>query len=125
TYPIFVLAALMIIALLMFKFVLPNLTSVLEQQGGELPPISVALIAFTAFFNRYWWLVLLVLFSLILAARFYIKTPSGRYNWDRLKIRIPIIGDIFVKIYLARFSRNLSTLVVGGIPIIKSMQIVA
>lgn len=125
TYPIFVLSALVGIALLMFKFVLPNLTSVLEQQGGSLPPVSVALISFTTFFNQYWWLVLMSIAGAILGVRFYISTVSGRYNWDKIKIRIPVIGDIFKKIYLARFARNLSTLVVGGIPIIKALQIVA
>jgi type IV pilus assembly protein PilC len=125
TYPIFVLSALIIIGLLMFKFVLPNLTSVLEEQGGTLPPISVALIAFTKFFNKFWWLVLLVLAGGILGGRFYVRTTAGRYVWDSMKIHFPIIGDIFKKIYLARFSTNLGTLVVGGIPIIKSLQIVA
>jgi type IV pilus assembly protein PilC len=61
----------------------------------------------------------------ILGIRFYVSTRSGRSNWDRLKINLPIVGDIFRKIYLARFSRNLSTLVMGGIPIIKAMQIIA
>ncbi len=125
TYPIFVLVALVGIGLLMFKFVLPNLTSVLEEQGGTLPPVSVALIAFTNFFNKFWWVVIMIMAAAILGARFYITTESGRHNWDRMKIKFPIIGDIFVKIYLARFARNLSTLVVGGIPIIKALQIVS
>jgi len=124
TYPIFVLSALVIIGLLMFKFVLPNLTSVLKEQGGTLPPVSLLLIAFTEFFNQFWWVVILGIAGLILSIRYYIFTPTGRYQWDRLKISMPIIGDIFKKIYLARFSRNLSTLVIGGIPIIKALQIV-
>ncbi|MFI5206080.1 MAG: type II secretion system F family protein, partial [Candidatus Paceibacterales bacterium] len=125
TYPLFVLSALVIIGLLMFKFVLPNLTSVLQEQGGTLPTVSVWLIAATKFFNNFWWLVLLAIASLILGVRFFINTPSGRYQWDTLKIHFPIIGDIFKKIYLARFSRNLSTLVLGGIPIIKALEIVS
>ncbi len=125
TYPVFVLSALVIVGLLMFKFVLPKLTSVLEEQGGTLPPVSVALIAMTKFFGVYWWTVILGLAGAILAVKFYISTEAGRYQWDALKIRLPIIGDIFQKIYLARFSRNLSTLVIGGIPIIKALQIVA
>lgn len=125
TYPVFVLGALAVVGVLMFKFVLPNLTSVLKEQGGELPPVSLALISFTDFFGKFWWMVLLGIASVILGGRYYIFTKSGRYQWDRLKIRAPIIGDIFQKIYLARFSRNLSTLVIGGIPIIKALQIVA
>lgn len=125
TYPIFVLFALLIVGILMFKFVLPNLTAVLEEQGGNLPAVSVWLIAFTKFFGKFWWVFILGLGLLILLVKYYISTVSGRRNWDDLKIRIPIIGDIFKKIYLARFSRNLSTLVIGGIPIIKALQIVS
>jgi type IV pilus assembly protein PilC len=101
------------------------LTMVLKEQGGNLPPVSVALIAFTDWFGVYWWMVILLVAAVILGTKYYISTPAGRYNWDSLKIRMPIIGDIFQKIYLARFSRNLSTLVIGGIPIIKALQIVA
>lgn len=124
-YPAFVLVALVAITLLMFKFVLPNLTSVLLEQGGSLPPVTVAIIAFSNFFNQFWWLLLMLFAGLILATRFYINTVGGRYNWDRLKLKLPIIGDIFTKIYLSRFARNLSTLVMGGIPIIKALQIVS
>ncbi len=125
TYPTFVLSALVIVGILMFKFVLPKLTSVLEEQGGQLPTISVYLISFTHFFDKFWWVVILAIAVLIVSVRFYVSTTLGRYQWDRLKVHLPIVGDIFRKIYLARFSRNLSTLVIGGIPIIKAMQIVS
>lgn len=125
TYPLFVLGALGVVGVLMFKFVLPKLTAVLEEQGGDLPPISKALIAFTHFFGIYWWMIILLLASAVIGIKFYIATQAGRYQWDRMKIHLPIIGDIFQKIYLARFARNLSTLVIGGIPIIKALQIVS
>lgn len=125
TYPVFVILALVVVGVLMFKFVLPKLTAVLEEQGGNLPSISVWLIAFTKFFDKFWWVVLLALGVVILLIRFYVSTKQGRYFLDRLKINLPIVGDIFKKIYLARFARNLSTLVMGGIPIIKALQIIA
>ncbi len=125
TYPLFIIFALGLVAGLMFKFVLPKLTDVLTQQGGQLPIVSVWLISFTQFFNKFWWLVILLLAGGFLTIRYYIGTENGRYIWDRMKIKVPIIGDIFQKIYLARFSRNLSTLVMGGIPIMKALQIVA
>lgn len=125
TYPIFVVSALVIVGILMFKFVLPKLTSVLEEQGGDLPVISQYLIAFTKFFDKFWWAAILVLAALIFGIKFAIATKIGKHQWDKWKISLPIIGDIFKKIYLARFSRNLSTLVLGGIPIIKALQIVS
>lgn len=125
TYPIFVVFALAVVGILMFKFVLPKLTAVLEEQGGALPTVSVWLIGFTKFFDRFWWVVLLVLGLAALFVRYYVSIPQGRHRWDKIKINLPIIGDIFQKIYLARFARNLSTLVMGGIPIIKAMQIIS
>lgn len=125
TYPTFVLATLGLVGILMFKFVLPNLTEILKQQGANLPTISVWLIAATDFFKVYWWLVISVVVFIIVGIRIYIFTEPGRKQWDLLKINIPFIKTVFIQIYLARFSRNLSTLVSGGLPIIQALKIVA
>lgn len=125
TYPAFIVCSLGLVAGLMFKFVLPNLTSVLIQQGGQLPPVTLGLIAATNFFNNFWWLLILIIAGTIVGTKYYIATADGRHNWDRMKISLPIVGDIFRKIYLARFSRNLSTLVSGGLPIMQCMNIVS
>jgi type IV pilus assembly protein PilC len=98
---------------------------VLLAQGGSLPITTQIIIAITNFINAFWWLVLIVLAALILGTRYYLSTEGGTRNFDIVKIKFPIIGPIFQKIYLARFARNLSTLVIGGIPIIKALQIVA
>lgn len=125
TYPAFILTALVVIGSLMFLFIIPRLTDVLTEQGGELPPLTLALIGFTGFFQKFWWLIGLTVIGIGFAIRYYIATIPGRYTFDRLKIATPIIGPIFEKIYLARFSRNLSTLIGSGIPIIKSLEVVA
>ncbi len=125
TYPAFILIALIVIGSLMFLFVLPKLTEILEEQGGQLPFITRMLISFTGFFRGYWWSLLIGAVALFFGFRYYINTNTGRYQWDRFKIIVPIFGPIFRQIYLARFSRNLSTLVVSGIPIIKSLQVVS
>lgn len=125
TYPAFVLSALLIVGVLMFKFVLPSLVGVLKEQGGDLPVISRWLIAFTDFFGVYWWLILLIFFGLLIFTRYYVSTESGRYMWDTVKYKVPVIGPLMKKIYMARFARNLSTLVAGGIPIIQSLKIIS
>ena len=125
TYPAFVILTLGIVGVLMFKFVLPKLVDVLKSQGATLPTISKVLIAITDWFQVFWWVVILAVLGVILGVRFYIFTLTGRYQWDTLKIRIPIFKEIFQKIYLARFSRNLSTLVAGGLPIIQSLKIIS
>jgi type IV pilus assembly protein PilC len=125
TYPVFVVATLVGVGLLMFKFVLPKLTAVLIEQGGELPVVSKGLIAVTNFINVYWWFLIIATGGIIVAVRWYINTVPGRYMWDELKLKAPIFGNIFERIYMVRFSRNLGTLVAGGIPIIQALQIIA
>lgn len=125
TYPVFVMSALVIVGILMFKFVLPKLTSVLKEQGGDLPLISKYLVSFTDFFEVYWWVVILILIGSLVALRSFIFTNSGRYMWDRLKINLPILGPVLQKVYMARFSRNLATLVAGGLPIIQALKIIS
>ncbi len=125
TYPAFVLSALVLVGVLMFKFVLPSLVSILKEQNVELPLVSKILIGLTDFFDVYWWLVLLLLVGAVVAVRAFTQTTSGRYTWDRFKVNLPIIGGVLENIYMARFARNLSTLVSGGIPIIKALQIIS
>lgn len=125
TYPLFVLSALVVVGILMFKFVLPSLISVLKEQGGELPFVSRILIQFTDFFQVFWWVVLLVLVSAVVVGRLYAQSLAGRYMWDRFKMNIPVVGGVLEKVYLARFSRNLATLTAGGIPIIQALKIVS
>lgn len=124
TYPAFVLSALVVVGVLMFKFVLPKLTAVLKEQGAELPVISRWLVAFTDFFQVYWWVVLLVFIGGVVAIKFYVASTQGRYMWDYIKTKLPVMGPVMEKIYMARFARNLATLVAGGIPIISALKII-
>ncbi|HYF05580.1 MAG TPA: type II secretion system F family protein [Patescibacteria group bacterium] len=125
TYPVFVLALLFIVGLAMFKLVLPKMIQILKDQHAELPLASKILIATTDFIDRTWYLLIIGLIAFVLFVRYYIGTESGRYLWDSMKLSIPLIGNIFQKLYITRFSRNLATLVSGGIPIIQAFKIVA
>ena len=125
TYPAFVLSALVLVGVLMFKFVLPNLVAVLKEQNAELPVVSKILIGFTDFFDVYWWMVILGLVAIAGGIRYYVQTTAGRYEWDKFIMHLPVIGQILEKIYLARFARNLATLVSGGIPIIQALRIIS
>jgi len=126
TYPIFIICAVIGIGGYMFLFIMPGLLDTLTQSGaGSLPTVTLILIAFTNFFGHYWWTFLLGMIALFFVIRYILSTKEGTYYFDRLKISVPIIGPIFIKIYLARFSRNLATLITGGIPIIQALQTVA
>ena len=125
TYPAFIVSALVIVGFLMFIFVLPPLVGVLQEAGADLPFTTKILIAATNFIQDFWWLVAAAMIGGIISLRIYANTFSGRHVIDLVKTKTPVFGKLFEKIYMARFARNLSTLVAGGIPIVKSLESVA
>ncbi|MBX4191542.1 MAG: type II secretion system F family protein [Candidatus Doudnabacteria bacterium] len=125
TYPAFIVVALFIVGFLMFLYVLPPLVAVLQESNVELPITTKALIFTTNFMKGYWWLVLVGTIGSVMGFSFYSKTVGGKYVIDTVKIKSPVIGTLFQKIYMARFARNLSTLIAGGIPIVKALDSVA
>lgn len=121
-YPAFIVFGIIVVIILMMTMVMPQLTSVLQEAGGELPWSTKAVLACYKFFTSFWWLILLVILALIVFFQYWRKTPSGKRSWDRFKIFLPFFAPLFKKIYLARFSRSLSALISGGIPIIEALK---
>lgn len=124
-YPAFVIGAFFIIGMVMLLVVVPQLTAILRETGQELPLVTKILINFSDFV-RVNFLLLVVFFVIIITGFiWYVRTPNGAMFWDRMRLRIPIIGGLLRKIYLARFAENLSTLTAGGLPIIQSLTVTA
>ena len=94
--------------------------------GEQLPLPTRIVVGFSNFLAGWGGLIILIsVIAIALGVRFYYKTPGGRRNIDRLLLKIPILGDIFRKIAVSRFSRTLSTLLSSGVPILQSLDITA
>ncbi|MBI5405200.1 MAG: type II secretion system F family protein [Candidatus Kerfeldbacteria bacterium] len=124
-YPVFVMGGMLVVGVVMMIFVIPKLTEVIQESGAELPFSTKMLIGASSFMQHYWWTLIIVIVGGAFAVRVYAKSAVGVIQIDKLKMRMPIFGQIFQKIYLVRFSRSLSTLVVSGIPVTKGLEIVA
>lgn len=124
-YPAFILSGLLVVGFIMMTFVIPKLTAVISESGATLPWTTRLLIAVSGFFAHYWWLVLVIVIGASIAFFRFIATPSGRAMWDAFKLKIPVFGTLFSRIYLVRFCRSLSTLMIGGVPLATSLAIVA
>jgi type IV pilus assembly protein PilC len=124
-YPAFVMSGLGVVAFMMMTFVVPQLTSILEEANVPLPLSTRMLIAVASAFQNYWWLIILSIIGSVVGFRAWISTPGGRYIWDRFKMRIPILGKLLQRIYVVRFARSLSTLNKGGVDMISSLEIVS
>lgn len=124
-YPAFILSGLLIVGAVMMIFVVPKLTEVLRESGVELPLSTKVLIAVSGFASAWWWLIGLAIVAALVGLRMYTRTPRGKHAWHTLQLKIPIIGTIYQHIYLVRFTRSMYTLIAGGVPLTRSLEIVS
>jgi MSHA biogenesis protein MshG len=124
-YPSFVLVAISIAIVIVNIFVIPSFASVFAGMKMELPWQTQALIGTSDFFVAYWKYMLGALVALIFWVRYYIKTEEGRYRWDKLKLRLPLVGSIILRATLSRFARTFAMTARSGVPLIQALSVVA
>ena len=122
-YPVFILCSLSIVGIIMMVYVVPKLTDIITETGGDLPIATKILIGASGFITGYWWLLLIILVSSAVGFKFYISKPFGKRQFDFLILRVPIFGRLFQLIYLVRFTRSMNTLISSGITITDSLKI--
>jgi len=125
TYPIVIMAAMLGIGTFMFIVVIPRMTSIFAEMNVELPLVTRILIVVSNAIASNGLLALLILIVFVLCFIKIIKTEKGKYIFQGFVLKIPIIAPIVKKINLARFARNLSSLLKTEIMIVKSFQIVS
>lgn len=124
-YPVMVIMAMAVALIVINLFVLPKFADVFAHFKAELPLMTRVLLGFSAWMVKWWPLLVAGLIGLALAWRNWISTPSGRYAWDRFKLRLPIAGDIVLKATLSRFARSFALASSSGVPISQAMTVVA
>jgi len=123
-YPtmVMIFATLVLVGLLMF--LVPVFVNIFAQLGGKLPTLTQYVVSASNVLRSYWFIIFPLFFLTIWAVRRFKRTEQGRQLWDRIKLKIPMkIGDVVLKVTMARFSRTLSTLVAAGVDIIKALEI--
>lgn len=107
----------------MMTFVIPRVSDIFETSGKALPLVTVILVGASDFLRQNFALLLLLSAAALFAAGRYVRTPGGRRFADRALLRIPVLGKVFSKVTTARFTRTLSTLLSGGIPLLDSIEV--
>lgn len=123
-YPCLVIIVALLVLILLIFFVLPSLIEIFEESGQSFPTSTRIVIALANFFRSWWWLIFLLIILLILFFFKYRSTENGRNFFDRILLKIPILGLFLQMIYISRFAENLSTLISSGLPIVQSLEIV-
>lgn len=122
-YPLFVLSAMAVALTVINLFVIPAFSKVFAQFQAQLPLPTRILIATSQFFQDYWWLLALLLGGSLYAFFKWIETEAGALKWDQLKLRLPIVGGIFERIALARFTRTFAMMYKAGVPLLQTLSI--
>ncbi len=124
-YPTFIFAVFILVGIVFIAFIVPKITAIFEGSGQELPLITRLLIGVSDALRYYWWLLAILAVGAIYGVKYYLRYMGGYDEWDNIKLKIPILGNIFKKIYITRFTENLSTLISGGISAIRALNITA
>ncbi|MBN2808035.1 MAG: type II secretion system F family protein [Deltaproteobacteria bacterium] len=110
---------------LLLAFVLPKFAAIFSDMGVALPTATRVMLACGDFMQAWWWALGLGIGSAIYALRRFYHHARGRLLVDRLILRLPGIGGIFVKMDLARFFRTLGAMLASGVPILEALQVVS
>lgn len=124
-YPTMVLTAIFVALFVVNLFVIPKFAGVFKKFGAELPWPTQILVSTSEFCLNYWWVILLAVAAAILGFKRWVKTEKGHYEWDRRKLRFPIVGVLFEQIALSRFTRNFAMMLSSGMPITHALAIAA
>jgi len=124
TYPAFIMAVFVGMGTFGIFFVLPSFKETFDSLDIDLPILTRMVLGFGDFATDWWWAMLSLTVLLILFIWKYTKTKEGKEVIGRLSLKIPLIGPVAKKVQLARFTENLSTLILAGLPITQALEIV-
>jgi general secretion pathway protein F/type IV pilus assembly protein PilC len=124
-YPVFLAIIGVVVLNILVIFFVPKFEPIFKRlkEKGELPDLTVWLIAMSHFMQSYWYVAIILVVLFVWGVRRYMASDSGRLIIDGLKLRIPVAGTIFLNLAIARFARILGTLLRNGIPILQAMRI--
>ncbi len=123
-YPIIMLAGSALVLGILFVFVVPQLTAVFEDSEMQIPWYTELVIAMSGIFVNYWTFLLVGLIVFLVLFFNWKTSETGKPTWDAISLKLPFFGKITRMVAISRFTRTLSTLLAGGVPILNALDIV-
>ncbi len=105
--------------IVLLTFVLPKFSVIFSELGSALPLPTQILLTVSNALRSYWWIALGIVIGVWVLAKSYVRSDSGRYRWDGLKLRM--VGDVARRLETARFCRTLGTLLRSGVPLLQAL----
>ncbi len=122
-YPAFVIVVFISVMILMFTMVIPNLAQLLLESGQEIPIYTRIIIGISNFLVNYGIFILIIVVMAVMYFFWYRRNENGKEYIDNIKISVPLIGNLYRKMFLSRIADNLNTMLSSGISIVRSIEI--
>ena len=122
-YPVILLAAGIAVTLFVVTYIIPQFAEIFLSVGIKLPLATIILYKAGLGIKQFWYLIILFVFISWFGIKYYRSTKAGKLRIDRAKLNLPILGSLYRKVSISRFSRTLGTLVESGVPILQSLDI--
>ncbi|HDS1129873.1 type II secretion system F family protein [Stenotrophomonas maltophilia] len=125
-YPAMVVVVAFVVSAILLMFVVPQFEEVFQSFGAELPAFTQMIVAASRLMLSWWWLLLIILVGgsvgLLMA---YKRSPSMQHSFDRLILKVPVIGQLMHNSSIARFARTTAVTFKAGVPLVEALGIVA
>ncbi len=123
TYPALMTVAAVGVVIFLMAFVVPGIANIFLDMNHSLPWPTTMLICISTFLKTYLLLIVIIVCIFIFAVGSYLKTETGKMKWDRFKLKLPLAGQLFLKIETIRLTRTLGIMISSGIPILEALDI--
>jgi MSHA biogenesis protein MshG len=124
-YPMFVFAAIIIAVMIVMVYVIPAFSGIYGSMNVELPIVTQFLMGSSKLVASNWTAILIFSALAMLGVRYYVSTKEGLYKWDKLKLKLPIVGPVLAKATIARFCRSFGMAMNSGVPIVTALALVS
>lgn len=124
-YPVFLFSVGSVVITGLLVFFVPKFDTMFDRlrQKGEMPWYTESLLGFSTVLQQFGWVIALIVVVLVVVAKIQMSSEAGKQVMDKVKLRIPVLGNILMNLAVARFCRVLGTLLGNGVPILKSLEI--
>lgn len=123
SYPIFVLIVAVVVLAVVMVEVVPTIAETFKDLGGEIPAITKGMIAMSEFTRRNLWFIVLAVLFLISSFKIFCKTEKGKLWWSKVKLKIPVLGNIAMLSGAGQFAGTMKTLLAAGLSVSHSLEV--
>jgi type II secretory pathway component PulF len=108
---------------LFMTYLVPQLTTLFQKTGKDLPLLTRLLVQTSDFFSHYWWAIIAGIVAVVFGFLQLIRTPPGRAWWHNTQLQLPLFGSVLRGRYYAQFSQTMANLIANGIPLLNSLRL--